>query len=146
MKSQYQPTHARLGALSYHLTLPLFRALGAAVKFYSPLSTYARERAKSMQTKLERGGTVYLLGIRPAGHNAGVALVEVSREQGIRLLCNNEEEHFTGIKHCADFPKLAIEELLKSPLIRRSMLAVPLCRLRNRRCKHSSARKAWMVS
>jgi carbamoyltransferase len=91
----------------------MFRALGAAVKFYSPLSAYACERANSMQTKLKQGEPVYLLGIGPAGHNAGIALVEVSREKGIRLLCNNEEERFTGIKHCADFPTLAIEELLE---------------------------------
>jgi hypothetical protein len=43
-----------------------------------------------MQTKLKRGEPVDLLGIGPAGHNAGGVLVEVSCEQGIRLLCNNE--------------------------------------------------------
>jgi carbamoyltransferase len=91
----------------------VFRVLGAAVKFYSPLSAYTRERAKSMQAKLQRGEPVYLLGIGPAGHNAGVALVEASPKQGIRLLCNNEEERFTGTKHCSNFPTLAIEELLK---------------------------------
>jgi len=91
----------------------MFKALGNAVKFYSPTSAYARERAVAMRARLRSGAPVYLLGIGPAGHNAGVALVEVSPDHGVRLLCNNEEERFTGIKHCADFPELAIAELLE---------------------------------
>jgi carbamoyltransferase len=112
-RSTYLPSHAKLGAISYRLTLPLCRALGRAVKFYSPASGYARERGQALQTKLRRGEPVYLLGIGPAGHNTGVALVEVSSDSGIRLLCNNEEERFTGIKHCVKFPELALEELLQ---------------------------------
>mgnify|MGYP003694475413 CR=1 FL=1 len=46
-----------------------------------------------VRAALERGETVYLAGIGAAGlHNSGVALIEVSRAHGPRIICNNEEE------------------------------------------------------
>jgi hypothetical protein len=35
-------------------------------------------------------------------HNSGVALIEVRLEAGLRIICNNEEEGFSGRKHHAD--------------------------------------------
>jgi carbamoyltransferase len=80
--------------------------------FHRPDSRYARERAASMREKLSRGETVYLLGIGPSGHNAGIALVEASQTKGVCLICNEEEERFTGKKHYAGYPKLSIESVL----------------------------------
>jgi Predicted carbamoyl transferase, NodU family len=65
-----------------------------------------------MRGKLKRGETVYLLGIGPGGHNTGIALVEASVERGMRLIFNNEEERFSGVKHDTRYPELAIEALL----------------------------------
>jgi len=79
--------------------------------FYGIDSDFARERAASMQAKLRRGEPVYLLGIGPGGHNAGISLVRASAERGVELLVNNEEERFTAKKHCADFPARSIEVL-----------------------------------
>lgn len=42
-----------------------------------------------------------------------MALVEVSAERGIRLLSNDEEERFTGIKHYAEFPEHCVDLLLQ---------------------------------
>ncbi|MEP6944129.1 MAG: carbamoyltransferase C-terminal domain-containing protein, partial [Betaproteobacteria bacterium] len=59
-----------------------------------------------------RGETVYLAGIGPAGlHNSGVGLIEVSRDRGPRIICNNEEERFSGEKHSTDFPRHALASL-----------------------------------
>src|SRR5687767_6052439 len=93
MRNSYLPTYAWLGEISYRLTLPLFRALGATVKLYGPRSTYARERARAMQAKLDHGEPVYLLALGLAGHNTGVALVEVPPEDGI-LIVSDEGDFF----------------------------------------------------
>lgn len=107
----YGPAHPWLGELGYRLSLPLVRAMATARHLYAANSPLARERRESMRHKLARGEPVYLLGLGPGGHNAGAALVEVTRAGGIRLLRNNEEERFTGIKHYADYPALSVDEL-----------------------------------
>src|SRR5262249_35029459 len=62
-----------------------------------------------------RGATVYLAGIATGGmHNSGVALVEASRQGGIRLICNHEEERFSGKKHSTEYPRNALDALLKT--------------------------------
>jgi len=92
----------------FRLAKPLYRAWYASALLYDAHSEYARERLDSLRGKLARDETAYLAGIGPAGHNSGVALVEVSAERGPRLLWNDEEERFTGIKHYPDFPELTL--------------------------------------
>lgn len=76
-------------------------------------SDFARKRFAAIGEKLKRGETVYLAGISAAGlHNTGVALLEVTQKDGVRLLCNNEEERFSGRKHTDRFPKHSIDALL----------------------------------
>jgi carbamoyltransferase len=78
-------------------------------------SAFAQDRLLAMRADLERGATVYLAGIGIGGvHDSGVALVEASRERGIRLVCNHEEERFSGIKHSTEYPANAIDALLKT--------------------------------
>jgi carbamoyltransferase len=98
------PTHPLFGALAERIVRPVLRAHAARYGFHGPNSAYACERGADFAKKLRLGNRVYLAGIGPAGHNSGVALVEVSRDDGIRLICNNEEERYSGIRHCADFP------------------------------------------
>ena len=43
----------------------------------------------------------------PPATTAAAALVEASRADGIRLICNNEEERYSGIRHCASWPNKA---------------------------------------
>lgn len=42
---------------------------------------------------------------------AGVALVEVSKAHGMRVVANLEEERFTGKKHCPDHPIQSLREV-----------------------------------
>ena len=41
-----------------------------------------------------------------------MALVEVTQAHGVRLICNNEEERFSGEKHTDRFPRHALAELV----------------------------------
>ena len=107
----YGPAHPVLGKVSDQLCLPLWKAFSARKQFFTADSAYARQRAALMQQKLLRGETVYLLGIGIRTHNTGVALVEVSRASGVRLISNNEEERYVGQKHYDRFPEQAIEAL-----------------------------------
>ena len=40
-----------------------------------------------------------------------MALIEVRRERGPKLICNNEEERFSGERHTTKFPDQSIDEL-----------------------------------
>src|SRR5438132_12340577 len=106
----YGASHTRLGAWAYRAALPFTQALGASQQFYQRESAYAHERASTLHQKLRRGEPIYLLGIGPGGHSTGVALVEASL-RGVRLICNNEEERYSGIKHETRYPTLGVEAL-----------------------------------
>jgi carbamoyltransferase len=108
---QFGPAHPWLGRWAHHTARPLMTMLFAGRSFYRSDSRYARERAASMHEKLRRNERVYLLGIGPAGHNSGVALVEASLERGVCLICNEEEERYTGIKHYTGYPEQSIDSL-----------------------------------
>ena len=105
------PRFPRLGAVAFAATYPLVRLAGALMRMHSPTGAYARERIASMRQKLARGETVYVLGIGPGGHNAGVGLVEASRARGIRLIANHEEERFRAEKHFQRYPDLCVQVL-----------------------------------
>ena len=109
---RYGPTHPLLGALAARIAHPLLRRYAARYGFHTPDSAYARERGASFAAKLQRGERIYLAGIGPAGHNSGVALIEASRADGIRLICNNEEERYSGIRHCAAWPEQSLHAML----------------------------------
>jgi carbamoyltransferase len=44
-------------------------------------------------------------------HPIGVALIVVSRGRGARIVVNNEEERFSGIKHSTQHPRKALREM-----------------------------------
>ncbi len=92
----------------------LLSAHAARRSLLTAASPYARERTTALTAKLARGETAWLLGIGPAGHNSGVALVEVSAAGGVNPICNNEEERYTGIKNCTDFPQHSLAALMQT--------------------------------
>lgn len=107
----YGPSHPLLGRLGYRLSYPLFRAWLRANHVYDAESGYARERAADLRRKLQRGESVYLVGVSAGAHNAGTALVRVSAYDGVCLIANNEEERFAGIKHYNGYPEGAVRAL-----------------------------------
>lgn len=107
-----RPRHPRLGAAGHSLALSVLTPLFASKGLFRVGSGFARERLLAVSEKLARGEVVRLAGIGAAGHNSGVALIEVSKDDGIRILANNEEERFSGEKHSTKFPALAVQALL----------------------------------
>jgi carbamoyltransferase len=86
--------------------------MGAA-GFHQLGSDFADAQIARVREKLARGETVYLAGLGPSGtHNSGVALVEVSRASGPRLIVNNEEERFSGNKHTTEYPYGSIDAMV----------------------------------
>lgn len=114
------PAWPRLGQVAYRLARPIYEKRYAARHVYAPESDFARRQCQALREKLARGETAYLVGIGPAGHNSGVALVEASAKTGLRLIANNEEERFSGVKHAANYPELSVE-LLRSQLAERGL-------------------------
>ena len=107
------PRHPWLGRLAYRLVLPVFERFCARRGIFRLGSPFAVERIKALREKLDRGETLYLAGICASGtHNSGVALIEVSRAFGPKLICNNEEERFSGERHTTKFPEASIAELV----------------------------------
>jgi carbamoyltransferase len=104
-----RPRFALLGRAAFAATYAMARLAGALARFHSPHGRYAEERLASMREKLERGETVYVLGIGPGGHNAGVGLIEASKAHGIRLIANHEEERFRAIKHFQRYPGTCVD-------------------------------------
>jgi carbamoyltransferase len=75
-------------------------------------STFANQTLKSIEARLQAGETVYIAGLAcPGTHNTGVALIEVSRERGPRIIVNNEEERFSGVKHSTQHPRQALRQM-----------------------------------
>jgi carbamoyltransferase len=81
-------------------------------KFIAQRAISRPSGATSSLPELARGETAYLAGISIGGfHNSGVALIEVSPDAGLRILCNNEEERFSGRKHANNYPSASLEAL-----------------------------------
>jgi len=106
------PRYGLLGKFAFGCTYALMRVAGAAARLHSPHGGFAKRRIASMRRALERGETVFVLGIGPGGHNAGVGLIEVSKDRGIRIVANHEEERFRGIKHFQRYPHQSMDVLL----------------------------------
>jgi len=108
------PLRPRLGAAGFRLTLPLIAHYYRQRSIFRSISRFALKRFAALRAKLDRGETVYLAGIGAGTHNSGVALVEVTRQAGPKVICNNEEERFSGEKHSTQFPQMAIDVLLRT--------------------------------
>ncbi len=107
--ARFRPRLVLLGRIAFALTYALARFAGALARLHSPHGRYARERLRSLRAKLDLGETVYLMGIGPGGHNAGVGLIEVSKTAGIRIVANHEEERFRAIKHFQRYPSRCVD-------------------------------------
>ena len=105
------PRWSRLGKVAHSFTRFLCRTLLETRQVYTLDKPYAQQKIQEMREKLGRGETVWLVGIGPAGHNSGVALIEVHPERGMNLISNDEEERYRGIKHCDEHPEEALTVL-----------------------------------
>lgn len=108
---RFGPRWPRFANLTRSVLQSIFRPWFRLSGVHTIDSAHAERRLAEFRSRLKSGETVYLVGVGPAGHNAGVSLVAVSEAEGIQLLSNDEEERFAAIKHCENYPELAFEEL-----------------------------------
>jgi carbamoyltransferase len=109
-----RPRHPRLAAAGFQATLPIAERFFQSRHIYRATSKLALERLRDIASRLAASETVYLVGIGIGGfHNTGVALVEVTHDRGARIICNNEEERFSGKKHTTAFPQASLDALLE---------------------------------
>jgi carbamoyltransferase len=109
-----RPRHPRLAAAGFHAALPIAERLFQSKHIHRSTSKLAKVRLRDITTRLAASETIYLVGIGIGGfHNTGVALVEVTRDGGPRIICNNEEERFSGKKHTTEFPQASLNALLE---------------------------------
>jgi carbamoyltransferase len=109
---RFRPRHPVLGATGSRVALPLAKWYFRRKQIHRSTSHFAAERRKELVAKLAHGETAYLAGISIGGfHNSGVALIEVSPDAGLRIICNNEEERFAGRKHANNYPSASLEAL-----------------------------------
>src|ERR1700686_4825172 len=107
------PRHPGLGRAGFRAARWLGARLMGAAGFHQLGSDFADERIARIREKLARGETVYLAGLGlPGTHNSGIALVEVTRANGPRLIVNNEEERFSGNKHTTEYPHGSIDAMV----------------------------------
>jgi carbamoyltransferase len=66
-------------------------------------------RLAALEQTIRAGGEAYVLGFGVANHNSGAALVRVSRRGSVELICNEEEERYTAVKHSHEYPEHSIE-------------------------------------
>lgn len=107
------PRHPWLGAAGFHLARTLLVPFFRRRNIFRADSEFARARFGAIRSKIERGETSYLAGVSSVGfHNSGIALIELTRARGPRLIFNNEEERFSGEKHTNAYPRHSIEHML----------------------------------
>ncbi|MGO9686836.1 MAG: carbamoyltransferase C-terminal domain-containing protein [Beijerinckiaceae bacterium] len=109
---RFRPRHPLFGAAASQIALPFTELFFRWKQIYRSSSHFAAERRRELAAKLARGETAYLAGISIGGfHNSGVALIEVTPDAGLRIICNNEEERFSGRKHANHYPGASLEAL-----------------------------------
>jgi carbamoyltransferase len=106
-----RPRRPLLAAAGFRVVLPIADRVFRSKHIYRSTSKLAAEKLGHVAAQLARGKSTYLVGIGIGGfHNTGVALLEVT-PQGPRIICNNEEERFSGRKHTTQYPHASLEAL-----------------------------------
>ena len=109
------PRHPRIATAGYHLTRALAEPGMARIGFHRIGSKFANRKIASIRERLQRGEPAYIAGLACSGtHNSGVALIEVTRDGGPRIVVNNEEERFSGNKHTTEYPRASIDAMVET--------------------------------
>lgn len=107
------PTHPGPGRLGAAAARALARRYFERKAFYSADSPQASRIGAELRRRMAARERVLLLGICPAGHNSGAALIEILPDGTLHVHDNEEEERYTGHKHCNTYPYAALEAVLE---------------------------------
>jgi len=110
--ARYTALHPRLAQFGFRVGAALAEPYFRLKNFHRPHSAVARKQGQELAARLQRGETAYLVGLSIGGfHNTGAALIEATPEGGLRVICNNEEERFSGQKHSNRYPRFSLDAL-----------------------------------
>ncbi|MFZ2113492.1 MAG: carbamoyltransferase C-terminal domain-containing protein [Solirubrobacteraceae bacterium] len=101
-----------MAALGSRVVLPLLRKRQARRGLHGFDSALARARLAALEETIRAGREAYVLGVGSGFHNSGAALVRISREGTVELICNEEEERYLAVKHCTDYPRRSLEAVV----------------------------------
>jgi carbamoyltransferase len=71
-------------------------------------SELGRTRLAALERSIDAGRESYVLGLGIGFHNSGAALVRISPQGRLELVCNEEEERYVAEKHCSAYPEHAV--------------------------------------
>jgi carbamoyltransferase len=109
---QFGPRHPLLARMASRVALPVAERFFRHKNIHRSDGFLAHQKTKELTARIGRGEKAYLAGVNMGGfHNTGVALVEMSREAGLRIVCNNEEERFSRHKHTSRYPTASLAAL-----------------------------------
>jgi carbamoyltransferase len=109
---RFGPRHPVLARMAFRAALPIAERFFRQKHIHRSAGNLAHQKSEELTARIRRGEKAYLAGINMGGfHNTGVALVEVSREAGLRIICNNEEERFSLCKHASHYPTASLKAL-----------------------------------
>jgi carbamoyltransferase len=106
------PRFNLLGKAAFAATYPLARLAGALRKFHSPHGTCRSSAWPPCDRARARARFVYVLGIGPGGHNAGVGLIEASIGAWHPARRQSREERFRAVKHFQRYPGRSVDVLM----------------------------------
>ena len=86
-------------------------ALFSRLGLYRLGSQLGRSRLAALEQAIRAGHEAYVLGFNSGTHNSGAALVRVGEGGTVELICNEEEERYTAVKHCHEYPEHSIETI-----------------------------------
>lgn len=113
LRARWGPRHPRLASAAEKLSRPVLEGVYGRLGFPPLDSKAGRAGLAAVRQALDSGREAYVLGVGTGMHNAGAALVRVSAQGTVELVCNEEEERYTGIKHCTHYPACSVEAVLR---------------------------------
>ncbi len=103
------PKHPHLAKWGGRATLAVLKRYLARHGLCSLDSAPGNSTLAALEQTIRAGREAYVLGFNTASHNSGAALVRVSKDGRVELICNEEEERYKAVKHCHEYPEHSIE-------------------------------------
>ncbi|HXA54049.1 MAG TPA: carbamoyltransferase C-terminal domain-containing protein [Solirubrobacteraceae bacterium] len=108
---RWGPRRPRLADWGGRVVRPALERLFSRSGLHSFESRPARSQLATLESAVRSGRESYVLGISTGTHNSGAALVRICASGAVELVCNEEEERYTAVKHCMDYPSHSIEAI-----------------------------------
>jgi carbamoyltransferase len=109
ISGRWGPRHPHVAKWGGRAAQTLVNAYISRHGFHRLDSEHGRSRLAAISRSIRAGRECYLLGFNAGTHNSGAALARISDRGAVEIVCNEEEERYSAIKHCHDYPEHAVE-------------------------------------